>query len=207
MSGVTRQLDVNAVVSYNVKAARERLGLTQQAVAVQLATITGHRLPQASISAMERGFDGDRRRRFHAHELYLLSLVFDVPIVYFFIPPPVEGRVELADSLRPIEELLPAVLGRDSQLAALDERLVEIKRVGAGGGGADRVLSALYGSEIGGPDWRTHFRTWRHRRLEEIEQEYGDCLAEAAKVLGRLAREVQASGPAAYLQAMADGHR
>ncbi len=61
-------LDVNAVVSYNVKAIRERRGMTQQAVADRLAQLTGHRLPQASISAMERGFDGERRRRFDAHE-------------------------------------------------------------------------------------------------------------------------------------------
>ena len=51
------------------KAIRERRGWTQQDVAERLARLTGHRLPQASISAMERGFDGDRRRRFDAHEL------------------------------------------------------------------------------------------------------------------------------------------
>src|SRR6266852_2046705 len=88
-------LDVNAVVSYNVKAIRERRGMTQQAVAEKLAMLTGHQLPQASISAMERGFDGERRRRFDAHELYLLSVVFNVPIAYFFIPPPSTGLAEL----------------------------------------------------------------------------------------------------------------
>jgi hypothetical protein len=65
-----RGLDVNAVVSYNFKAIRERQGWTQQGVAERLGQLTGHTLPQASISAMERGFDGDRRRRFDAHELY-----------------------------------------------------------------------------------------------------------------------------------------
>jgi len=50
-------MDVNAVVSYNVRAIRERRGMTQQAVADRLAQLTGHQLPQASISAMERGFD------------------------------------------------------------------------------------------------------------------------------------------------------
>ena len=73
-------LDVNAVVSYNVKAIRERRGWTQQSVAERLGRVTGHQLPQASISAMERAFDGARRRCFDAHELYLLSVVFDVPI-------------------------------------------------------------------------------------------------------------------------------
>ncbi|MEZ5218548.1 MAG: hypothetical protein R2715_18640 [Ilumatobacteraceae bacterium] len=47
---------------------------------------------------MERGFDGDRRRRFDAHELYLLSVVFDVPIAYFFVPPPGTGMNVLADT-------------------------------------------------------------------------------------------------------------
>ena len=59
----TDELDVNAVVSYNVRAIRERRGWTQQFVAEQLGSLTGHQLPQASISAMERGFDGERRRR------------------------------------------------------------------------------------------------------------------------------------------------
>src|SRR5277367_3065112 len=91
-------MDVNAVVSYNLRAIRERRGWTQQQVADRLARITGHRLPQASISAMERGFDGERRRRFDAHELYLLSVVFDVPIAYFFLPPPQALGTPLADT-------------------------------------------------------------------------------------------------------------
>src|SRR5439155_16617273 len=119
-------LDVNAVVSYNVKAIRERRGMTQQAVADQLAQLTGHQLPQASISAMERGFDGERRRRFDAHELYLLSVVFDVPIAYFFIPPHGQSLEELADSHRPLTELYASLLGHDWQLAEMDQRLAEI---------------------------------------------------------------------------------
>lgn len=55
-------IDVNAVVSYNVRVIRERRGWTQQ-VAERLAVLTKHLLPQASISAMERAFDGERRRR------------------------------------------------------------------------------------------------------------------------------------------------
>src|SRR3954463_288367 len=110
-------LDVNAVVSYNVKAIRERRGMTQQLVADALARLTGHLLPQASISAMERGFDGERRRRFDAQELYLLSQVFAVPIVFFFLPPPDTGMRELADTHRPIPELYVSVLGREHELA------------------------------------------------------------------------------------------
>ena len=119
-------MDVNAVVSFNLRTIRERRGWTQQDVAERLARLTGHRLPQASISAMERGFDGDRRRRFDAHELYLLSMVFGVPIAYFFLPPPDTGLGELADTNRPIAELYVSVLGREYQLDELDERLAEL---------------------------------------------------------------------------------
>ena len=77
-------VDANGVVSYNLRAIRERRRWTEEKVAERLGELTGHKLPQASISAMERGFDGERRRRFDAHKLYLLGRVFDVPIVYLF---------------------------------------------------------------------------------------------------------------------------
>lgn len=86
---VPATLDLNAVVAFNIRAIRLVRGLTQDQVADRLAEFTGHRLPQASISQMERSFvDRKRRRLFNAHDLYLLSKVFDVPIVYFFLPPP-----------------------------------------------------------------------------------------------------------------------
>jgi hypothetical protein len=61
--------DLNAIVSHNIRKLRQRRNWTQHHVAERLAVFTGHQLPQASISAMERGFDGPRRRRFDAHEL------------------------------------------------------------------------------------------------------------------------------------------
>jgi transcriptional regulator with XRE-family HTH domain len=191
-------LDVNAVVSYNVKAIRERRGITQQQVADRLAQLTGHQLPQASISAMERGFDGERRRRFDAHELYLLSVVFNVPIAYFFIPPPGTGLGELADTRRPIPELWRSLLGTDDQLDAVDARLAEIKIDNPDE--ADDVLAAIFGPEGAARNWHQHFRTWRKRRLREIEVEYGDRLDEIAEVLADFAAKVKALGPAGYLR-------
>ena len=191
-------LDVNAVVSYNVRAIRERRGLTQQEVAECLAALTGHQLPQASISAMERGFDGERRRRFDAHELYLLSVVFNVPIAYFFIPPPGTGLGELADTRRPIPELWRSLLGTDDQLDAVDARLAEIKIDNPDE--ADEVLAAIFGPEGAARNWHQHFRTWRRRRLREIEVEYGDRLDEIAEVLADFAAKVKALGPAGYLR-------
>jgi transcriptional regulator with XRE-family HTH domain len=194
-------LDVNAVVSYNLRAIRERRGMTQQQVADRLAQLTGHLLPQASISAMERGFDGERRRRFDAHELYLLAVVFDVPIAYFFIPPPDTGAGELADTRRPIAELWRNLLGTDDQLGPVDDRLAEIKITSPDA--ADEVLAAIFGPEGAARNWHPHFRTWRNRRLREIEVEYGDQLDEIADVLADFAAKIKALGPAGYLRSSA----
>lgn len=194
-------LDVNAVVSYNLKAIRERRGMTQQAVADRLAQLTGHRLPQASISAMERGFDGERRRRFDAHELYLLSVVFDVPIAYFFIPPPGPASAELADTRRPVSELWRSLLGTEDQLDAIDARLAEIKIENPEA--TDEVLAAIFGPEGAAGNWHEHFRTWRKLRLREIEVEYGDRLDEVAEFLAEFADKIKALGPAGYLRSTA----
>jgi transcriptional regulator with XRE-family HTH domain len=194
-------LDVNAVVSYNLKAIRERRGMTQQQVADRLAQLTGHLLPQASISAMERGFDGERRRRFDAHELYLLAVVFDVPIAYFFIPPPDTGAGELADTRRPIAELWRSLLGTDDQLDPLDDRLAEINITNPDA--ADEILAAIFGPEGAARNWHAHFRTWRKRRLRQIEVEYGDQLDEIADVLADFAAKIKALGPAGYLRSAA----
>ena len=193
-------LDVNAVVSYNVKAIRERRGMTQQAVADRLATLTGHTLPQASISAMERGFDGERRRRFDAHELYLLSVVFDVPIAYFFIPPPGTGTAELADTHRPVNDLWRSLLGAEHQLEAIDARLAEIQIDNPDQ--ADAALTAIFGPERAVGNWHSHFRTWRTQRLRDIEVEYGDALDEVAEFLAEFAAKIKAFGPQGYLRSM-----
>jgi transcriptional regulator with XRE-family HTH domain len=195
-------IDVNAVVSYNLKAIRERRGLTQEAVAGALARLTGHQLPQASISAMERGFDGERRRRFDAHELYLLSVVFDVPIVYFFMPPGDAGRRELADTRRPISELYASILGREDQLAEMDQRLADLRITNPEE--VEDLAAALFGGkEAAARNWHAHYRTWRKKRLVEISRMYGDRLDEVAAVLSEFARDVTQLGPKAYLQSLA----
>lgn len=133
-------------------------------MAERLSQLTGHQLPQASISAMERGFDGDRRRRFDAHELYLFSVVFDVPIAYFFVPPPGTGMAVLADTERPVTELYAALLGNEWQLGPLDERLAEIRINNPEE--TDPVLAAVFGGpEEGAQNWHESFRTWRRKQL------------------------------------------
>lgn len=201
-SAAEPRMDVNAIVSYNLKAIRERRGWTQEDVAAGLARLTGHRLPQASISAMERGYDGDRRRRFDAHELYLLSMVFHVPIVYFFIPPPDTKGRELADTRRPISELYASVLGREHQLEDLDERLAALNITNPDQ--VDDIAAAVFGSkEAAARNWHDHYRTWRKKRLAEMARTYGDQLDEVAEFLATFANQITQLGPTGYLQSMA----
>lgn len=199
--GASNELDVNAIVSYNIRAIRERRGWTQQSVAERLGRLTGHELPQASISAMERGFDGDRRRRFDAHELYLLSMVFDVPIAYFFIPPPGTGFGLLADTGRPVTELYANLLGREHQLPPFDERLAEINIDNPDE--TDAALAAIFGAETAARNWHESFRTWRRKRLAQMEEEYGDRLDEVAAFFKDFAQQIEALGPRGYLESMA----
>jgi transcriptional regulator with XRE-family HTH domain len=203
--GANSGIDVNAVVSYNLKAIRERNGWTQQEVADRLGRLTGHILPQASISAMERGFDGERRRRFDAHELYLLSVLFDVPIAYFFVPPPGSERTRLADTGDLLPSLYAAVLGEERQLAPLDERLSEIGIKNPEE--ADQALAAVLGTKIATGAWHDHFRVWRRRRLRQVERQYGDQLDEVADFLANFAARIKAVGPKAYLESMAYNER
>jgi transcriptional regulator with XRE-family HTH domain len=198
-------MDVNAVVSYNLKAIRERKDWTQQEVADNLGRLTGHTLPQASISAMERGFDGERRRRFDAHELYLLAVLFDVPIAYFFVPPPGSERTRLADTADPLTSLYATVLGREHQLAPLDERLAEIGIQNPDE--ADQALVAVLGPKMATGAWHDHFRLWRKRRLRQVERQYGDKLDEVADFLADFAAQIKAVGPKTYLESVAYNER
>ena len=192
-------IDANAIVAYNLRVIRERRGWTQQDVAHRLATHTGHLLPQASISLMERGFGGGRRR-FDAHELYLLSVVFGVPIAYFFIPPPEQATAArvLADTGRPVWLLFAAFLGRAEGLPNLDERLrqVDVDQLGRTG----EVLDALFGTAFGSSSWVEHYHEWRERRLEELADEWDEGLNDAASVLTDFVRAIRAIRLDAFLQ-------
>lgn len=178
-----RRCDVNAVVAHNLRAIRKIRGLTQEQVAERLAAFTGHRLPQASISAMERTFDSGRRRLFDAHTLYLLSKVFDVPIIYFFLPPPGYLDRTLDGTNDPVGSLLESSLGTsDDSMTIIDRRLVETASSSPDGTSSQRVdASELRGIER----WRSDLR-----RMSEIDcnarlREIADLLRALADLHGR----------------------
>lgn len=193
-------IDGNAIVAYNLRVIRERRGWTQEGVGERLAPLIGHQLSQAAISALERGFDGRRTRRFDAHDLYLFSVVFGVPIAYFFIPPPEQATAErvLAHTGDPLWSLIVAFLGRAEDLPSLDERLcqVDVEELGRTG----EVLDALFDTASGTSSWVEHYHEWRKRRLDELAGEWDEGLQHAASVLTDFARAMRALRVEAFLE-------
>jgi transcriptional regulator with XRE-family HTH domain len=122
-----RVLDANQVVAYNFRAARELRGWTQDHVAYLLAQHLGQQLPKASISAIERSVDSDRRREFDAQELVAFALTFDLPIVWFLLPPPGAEEYQLASTERSVLHLVRLLFGRDGDLHDLRVRFAQLK--------------------------------------------------------------------------------
>jgi len=123
----TRVLDANQVVAYNFRAARELRGWTQDHVAYLLAQYLGQQLPKASISAIERSVESDRRREFDAQELVAFALTFDLPIVWFLLPPPGAEEYQLAGTERSVLHLVRLLFGRDGDLHDLRPRFAQLK--------------------------------------------------------------------------------
>ena len=118
-------IDLNQVVAYNVREARQIRGWTQEELADRLEPYLGQRLTQAGVSSIERAWDGERRREFDAHELLVFAMVFDLPIVWFLLPPPGDHRVMRSTS-RPVDELYVWLLGQPKQLEPVYERLHQL---------------------------------------------------------------------------------
>ena len=118
-------IDANQVVSYNFRRARELRGWTQEQTALRLEAFLGTRPPQAAISSIERCYEGVSRREFDAQELVVFALAFDVPILWFFLPPP-DDRRRLRQTSKQVDELFTYALGTASQVGVLHERLAEL---------------------------------------------------------------------------------
>lgn len=115
--GIRRVMTPNQVVAYNVIKARALRGWTQEQAAEALAPYLGAKLSGPSFSALERSATKvDRIKQFSADDLLALSRGFDLPIGYFFTPPPPEVDAGLygpdagTKGLDPIV-LLDAILG------------------------------------------------------------------------------------------------
>ena len=174
------EVDLNQVVAYNIREARQLRGWTQEELAERLEPYLGQRLSQAGISAIERAWDGERRREFDAHELLIYSMVFDLPIIWFLLPPPDDHRLMRATT-RPVDELYAWLLGRPDQLEPVYDRLREL-------GVADPTLAEETVEKITGVPSSAREWSYRERRKElllALLDQHADSLDTAVEELGR----------------------
>lgn len=120
--GMRRVMTPNQIVALNVARARALRGWTQEQAAEALAPYLGAKLSGPSFSALERSaVKVDRIKQFSADDLLALSRGFDLPIGYFFTPPPpgedagLYGPDAGMKGLDPIV-LLDAILGTPDNL-------------------------------------------------------------------------------------------
>jgi len=85
-----RTYSPNQVVAYNVGRARALRGWTQQQAASELSNHLEKRMSRASYSAMERSIGGGRIKQFSADEMVALARGFNLPLLWFLLPPPLD---------------------------------------------------------------------------------------------------------------------
>lgn len=88
-----RHVTMNQVVAHNVAYFRNAADLTQEELGNRLEKITGKRWSKATMSAVERSWDGNRIRSFDADDLLALSQALEVPVTALFLPPEEDGTV------------------------------------------------------------------------------------------------------------------
>ena len=187
-------VDLNQVVAYNVRAARELRGWTQDELAARLEPYLGQRLSQASVSAIERAWDGERRREFDAHELLMFSMVFDLPMIWFLIPPTDDHRL-MRNTTRPVDELYAYLLGRPDQLEPVYQRLREIGI--ADPTTADDTVEHLTGVPSTAKQWS--YRERRRELLLALLDEHKDQFDTAVDELGRVVDHLRQVGLRGFL--------
>ena len=174
------EVDLNQVVAYNVREARLLRGWTQEELAARLEPYLGQRLTQAGVSSIERAWDGERRREFDAHELLIFAMVFDLPILWFLLPPPGDHRV-MRSTTRPVDELYAWLLGRPDQLEPVYERL---RRLGVSDPtAAEATVEEITGVPAAAKQWS--YRERRKELLLALLDEHADSLDNAVDELGR----------------------
>ena len=151
-------------------------------------------MTQASISGIERAWDGDRRREFDAHELLIFGMVFDLPMIWFLLPPPGDHRL-MANTTRPVDELYMHVLGRPQQLEPVYARLREIGVTDPTE--AERTVERITGVPARSREWS--YRDRRKALLLALLDQHGDRLDKAADELGQFFDHLRQVGIRGFL--------
>ena len=89
MADATEGWTPSQLVAFNLARARHKAGLTQHEAAAQISRYTATTWTQAIVATAEGTVTvGNRARQFNPTELLAFSFAFDVPIAWFFMPPP-----------------------------------------------------------------------------------------------------------------------
>ncbi len=185
----SKEIDLNQVVAYNVREARLLRGWTQEELAAQLERFLGQRLTQAGISSIERAWDGDRRREFDAHELLIFAMVFNLPVLYFLLPPPGDRRRMQGTSAQ-VNELYMWLLGREGQVEPVYERLRQLGITDPTA--AEETVEKITG--ITSPARRWSYRDRRKELLLAILAEHADNFDRNIEELGRIVDHLRQVG-------------
>ncbi len=119
------RMTASQLVAHNLTRARLLRGLTQAEIAERLARFTGARWSQATVAQAEGSVRGPRVRQFTATELVALARTFDLPVLYFFMPPDSGGGGLVTDDVpRGLawEYLLALLVGHQGNLSLLADR-------------------------------------------------------------------------------------
>ena len=182
----------NQIVAMNIAKARALRGWTQEQAAEALAPHLGVKLSGASFSALERSaWNVNRIKQVSADDLLAYSRAFDLPIGYFFTPPPPSEDIGLAapgasiKGLDPIV-LLDAVLGRPDNLSPWEQDLDAYASSVAPEPRSKREKPHLSPSDL--PERLRPLGTSRARAL--LRQAFGD-VTDAGDVLERIVEAIR----------------
>jgi hypothetical protein len=174
------EVDLNQVVAYNVRAARELRGWTQDELAIRLEPYLGQRMTQAGVSSIERAWDGDRRREFDAHELLVFAMVFELPIVWFLLPPTGDHRL-MRGTTRQVDELYLWLMGSTEMLPPVYDRL---RKYGISDpDAAEEAVERITGSRSPARQWS--YKERRKELLLALVDEHADSFDSAVEELGQ----------------------
>jgi hypothetical protein len=126
-------LTPNQVVAFNLARARELRGWTQEQTADALAPYLGTRWSKANFSAAERSVAGKHIRNFDADEVVAFARAFELPVGWFYLPPPPWAEGIPVKLVTPDAEqfgtelslLVDLVFGEPEHQAAMELRLRE----------------------------------------------------------------------------------
>lgn len=143
-----RTYSPNQVVAYNVGRARALRGWTQEQAAGELSQYLEKRWSRASYSAVERSIGGGRVKQFSADELVALARGFGLPLLWFFLPPPLDDDPGLhvpRTTSRGIEftELMDIVFGTSETAAPYQDALRQWAAEAMGEGTASKLKRQL----------------------------------------------------------------